>query len=70
MLVPTKTEYAFEATKKTIDILKGAAGLVGVPLVKEVLNVGLALITACEASKHRNFQSSFWQLTTMLSLRQ
>ena len=53
--MPTKTEYAFEyafeATKKTINILKGAAGLVGVPLVKEVLDVGLALITACEASK-------------------
>ncbi|KIM49724.1 hypothetical protein M413DRAFT_21884 [Hebeloma cylindrosporum] len=35
---PTKTEYAFEATKKTIEILQGAAGLVGVPLVKEVLD--------------------------------
>ena len=51
ILVPTKTEYAFEATKKTIDILKGAAGLVGVPLVKEVLDVGLAMIMTCEASK-------------------
>ncbi|KIM49725.1 hypothetical protein M413DRAFT_115292 [Hebeloma cylindrosporum] len=47
--VPTKTEYAFEATKKTIEILQGAAGLVGVPLVKEVLDVGLAMITTCEA---------------------
>ena len=50
-LVPTKTEYAFEATKKTIDILKGVASLVGVPLVKEVLDVGLAMITTCEASQ-------------------
>jgi 3-deoxy-D-arabino-heptulosonate 7-phosphate (DAHP) synthase len=49
--VPTTSRYAFEATKKTIDILKGAAGSVGVPLVKEVLDVGLAMITTCEASK-------------------
>ena len=50
-LVPTRTEYAFEATKKTIELLKGAADLVGVPLVKEVLGVGVAMITTCEASK-------------------
>jgi len=49
--VPTASQYAFEATKKTIDILKGAAGLVGVPLVKEVLEVGLAMIMTCEVSK-------------------
>ena len=49
--MPTNTEYAFEATKKTIDILKGVAGLVCVPLVKEVLDVGLAMITTCEASQ-------------------
>ena len=49
--MPTRKEYTFEATKKTIEILKGAAGLVGVPLVKDVLNVGLAMITTCEASK-------------------
>ena len=49
--MPTKTEYAFEATKKTIDILSGVASLVGVPLVKEVLDVGLAMITTCEASQ-------------------
>ncbi|KIM49727.1 hypothetical protein M413DRAFT_438874 [Hebeloma cylindrosporum] len=48
-LVPTRTEYAFEATKRTIEILQGAAGLVGVPLVREVLDVGLAMITTCEA---------------------
>ncbi|KIM49720.1 hypothetical protein M413DRAFT_115102 [Hebeloma cylindrosporum] len=47
--VPTKAEYAFEATKRTIDILRGAAALIGVPLVKEVLAVGLAMITTCEA---------------------
>jgi len=39
----------------TIDILKGAAGLVGVPLIKEVLDVGLAMIMTCEASKRRIF---------------
>ena len=50
-LLPTRTEYAFEATKRTIDILKGAACLVGVPLVKDVLDVGLAMINTCEASK-------------------
>ena len=49
--MPTKAEYAFEATKKTIDILKGVAGIVGIPLVKEVLDVGLAMITTCEASQ-------------------
>jgi len=49
--VPTTAQYAFEATKKTIDILKGAAGLVGVPLVKEVLDMGLAMIMTCEVSK-------------------
>ena len=32
----------FEATKKPIDILKGVTSLVGVPLVKEVLDVGLS----------------------------
>ena len=60
-LVPTRTEYAFEATKKTIEILKGAAGLVGVPLVREVLDVGLAMITTCEVSKRCIFngRSSF-----------
>jgi predicted ATP-grasp superfamily ATP-dependent carboligase len=52
-LVPTTKEYAFEATKKTINILKGVAGLVGVPLVKEVLDIGLAIITTCEASRSR-----------------
>ena len=49
--MPTKTEYAFEATKKTIDILQGVAGLVGIPLVKEVLDVGLAMLATCEVSK-------------------
>jgi hypothetical protein len=49
--VPTNTEYAFEVTKKTIDILKGAANLVGVPLVKEILDLGLAMIMTCEASR-------------------
>ena len=48
--MPTKKQYAFEATKKTIEILQGAASLVGVPLVKEVLHIGLAMIKTCEAS--------------------
>ena len=49
-LVPLKKEYAFEATKKTIDILKGAASLVGIPLVKDVIDVGLAMIMTCDVS--------------------
>jgi hypothetical protein len=48
--VPLKKEYAFEATKRTIDILKGAASLVGIPLIQDVIDVGLAMIMTCEAS--------------------
>ena len=48
-LVPCKKEYAFEATEKSIEILKDAVSLAGVTLVKEVLDVGLAMITTCEA---------------------
>jgi hypothetical protein len=50
--VPLTKAYGFEATKKTIEILKGVAGLIGVPLVKEVLNIGLAMIQTCEARKY------------------
>ena len=53
--MPLKKEYAFEATKKTIDILKGAASLVGIPLVKDVIDVGLAMIMTCEVSVHSVF---------------
>ena len=49
--MPLKKDYAFEATKKTIDILKGAASLVGIPLVQDVIDVGLAMMMTCEASK-------------------
>ena len=54
-LVPLKKEYAFEATKRTIDILKGAASLVGIPLVHDVIDVGLAMIMTCDASRTLNF---------------
>ena len=47
----SKKEYALEASKKSIDILNGVASLVEVPLVKEVFDVCLAMITTCEASK-------------------
>ncbi|KAJ3981482.1 hypothetical protein F5890DRAFT_1535295 [Lentinula detonsa] len=40
--------YVFEASKKTIEVLKGVAEIAGVPLVKQVLEIGLSLIEACE----------------------
>lgn len=46
--IPAKKQDAIEATKKAIEILQGAAGLVGVPLVKEVLIIGLAMVNTCE----------------------
>ncbi|KAK7454093.1 hypothetical protein VKT23_011604 [Stygiomarasmius scandens] len=40
--------YMFEASKKTVEVLKGVAGMAGIPIVKEVLEIGLSLIEACE----------------------
>lgn len=52
--MPCKKEYAFEATELSIDILKDAVSLAGVTLMKEVLDVGLEMITTCEAWKACN----------------
>lgn len=48
---PSTKQYAFEVTKKTIEVLKGAASLVGVPLAREVLDIGLAFIKTCEVRR-------------------
>lgn len=45
---PTAAQYALHATKQTITILKGVAGLTPVPLVQEVLELGLNIIETCE----------------------
>ena len=52
-VVPTKKQYALEATKKTIEILQGAAVLVGVPLVKDVLHIELVMIKTCEVGEYQ-----------------
>ncbi|THU98637.1 hypothetical protein K435DRAFT_795578 [Dendrothele bispora CBS 962.96] len=44
----TTKRYAFEASRKTVQVLKGVVEMAGVPLVKEVLEIGLSLIEACE----------------------
>ncbi|KAJ3923466.1 hypothetical protein F5877DRAFT_74328 [Lentinula edodes] len=40
--------YVFEASRKTVEVLQGVAEMAGVPLVKQVLEIGLSLIKACE----------------------
>lgn len=44
--------YVFEASRKTIEVLQGVAEMAGIPLVKQVLEIGLSLIKACEVGFH------------------
>ena len=44
----------FRSNRISIDILKDAVSLAGVTLMKEVLDVGLEMITTCEAWKACN----------------
>jgi len=45
---PSKKAYAFEVTKKTIELLKNASNLTPIPLAKDVLELGLTILSICE----------------------
>ncbi len=45
---PGAKSYVFEATKKTIEVLQSVAGITGVPLLNDVLDIGLRVIDLCE----------------------
>jgi hypothetical protein len=46
--IPSTQEYVLEASKDTLNVLKSAAELVPVPLLKEVLGLGVTIIEICQ----------------------